>query len=97
MRRIKVILAVVAAVATMSVLAAPAMAQGVDISSPDVGVDSLGFCAGLCGVFSGSGDFDVPGLFSSDNGDRDFTLSGPGTIVGGNDGGSFEGNGISFG
>ena len=98
MRRIKVILAVVAAVATMTMLAAPAMAQdGVEISSGDVGVDDLGFCAGLCGVFSGSGGFDDSGLFSSDNGGRDFTLSGPGTIVGGNGGGSFEGNGISFG
>ena len=105
MRRIKIILAVVAAVATMLVLAAPAMAQDVDISPSDFGISNVGFCE-FC-VFtnlSGSGDFDVPGVFGFDNGDGDVTINSPGTIVGGNGGGfdssggsGVSGNGISFG
>jgi hypothetical protein len=90
MRRIKVILAVVAAVATMMVLAAPAMA---DVSGGGIEIDFPEFDAGgglSFGSFSGgSGDFS--------GGSGDFS---GGDFSGGSGGissGDFSGGGISGG
>ena len=67
MRRIKVMLAIVAAVATMVVMSAPVMAQGF-IGTNDVCVDafgrllsSCGFNDGFDGINGNRGDIDLVG------------------------------------
>jgi hypothetical protein len=64
MRRIKVMLAIVAAVATMVVMSAPVMAQGF-IGSNDVCVDAFGRLVscfdGFDGINGNRGDIDLVG------------------------------------
>ena len=100
MRRIKVLLAVVSAAATMMLLAVPAMA--VDFSSDGVDIEGAS-CATVC-IFSndsgsgGSLDHDISAggntlSFDRDlgRGDLDTSINGPGTLIGGTGNG-----GISF-
>ena len=64
MRRIKVMLAIVAAVATMAVMSAPVMAQGF-IGTNDVCVDAFGRLVscfdGFDGINGNRGDIDLVG------------------------------------
>jgi len=57
MRRIKPILAVVVAVATMMVLAAPAIAQTFEVGGGDLEVSDAN-CPGFCAFDNFSGDLD---------------------------------------
>ena len=73
MRRIKVILAVVAAVATMMVLSAPAMAQTFVGGTGGTFDGDLGSDGGF--ILVGSGGFeDLDDLFDSDGGSTQFCI-----------------------
>ena len=92
MRRIKVILAVVAAVATMMVMSAPAMAQDLFVENAS--------CPGFCAVGSFSGVDDDFGIGGNNFDFGEFGdvsgFSGPGLLIGGNGGFSTDG-GIELG
>jgi hypothetical protein len=90
MRRIKMILAVVSAVATMLVMAAPAMAQDVTFTPAETSFDGDTFL-GSGGVFTG--DFDdgfVPNFVGGDfdngldfgPGNAQFVISDPSSSIG---------------
>jgi opacity protein-like surface antigen len=97
MRRIKVILAVVAAVATMTVLATPAMAQSEFSQTGGTGFFNVGTDGNdFSGISPGGVSFDSGNGFDLLDGDGvDFGTDG--LISGGTDGGTFiGGTGGSF-